>query len=201
MKLSTLIILSATLSLLGILTIAYSDLLWSELWLGVLFFEAPLFLGFLTIFISSIVLLIKHKRIKNLLPLFINVSTILIIVFCPLGDWKNSFTFQWHFDEMNKIVQMVNSGELSPNVKHNQRLIRLPSQYENLSVGGGEIIVDKINDLNVVFFYTFRGTPDGRAGFIHLPKKTSLADLKRKIYYELYFQKKLTDNWFYISAD
>lgn len=201
MKQTPFIIISVIFSLLVIFIIAYSELLWSEAWILALLIMIPLFFGFIIILISSTIFLIKHRKIKYLVSLLINVASILIIVFCPLREWKNYYTFHMNFGDLSKIVKMVDSGELKPNVKYNQRLIRLPSQYKNLSVGGGEIIVTKINDSNIVFFYTLRGTPDGKAGFVHIPDKISLADLEGEIFYELRFQKKLVDNWFYIGAD
>lgn len=195
-------IISIIFSFLLIITISFWDKLWSELWLISLFIGLPILIGFIIVFIISVYYVLKDRKNKKyLIPFIINLITIMIIVFLPLNWMRTYISFEMNLNKFEKIVQMVEVNELKPNAKKNNSLVNLPREYRHLSVGGGQIIVMNIDDQKVIFFYTFRGIPDGRSGIVYVPENVNFEELHGEIYFELHKKRELKENWYYIKAD
>lgn len=71
-------------------------------------------------------------------------------------------------------MSIIQAGELSPNVSHNEGLIALPKEYAHLSKGGGEVLVEREGATLKVFFFTFRGVLDNFSGFAYISDNASL---------------------------
>ena len=168
----------------------------------------------------------KHfskEKFYSFLPFLINAISISIIVFFPLSSiwpenlippdksedqlfitlgifkWKDLFyaDYDQHRDEYNEVIHLIENGELKV-PSENYSLIDLPKNFEYLSRGGGQIMIEKKDDRFQVFFYTFRGVLDNFSGYMYKPdgkKPTTddfLGDWKQIL--------KIDENWYYCAS-
>lgn len=101
--------------------------------------------------------------------------------------------------QRDTVVEKIRTGELVPNVDYNSNLIKLPSEYQYLSKGGGEVVVDKSEDHLYVLFYTFRGLLGHFNGLLYsstgkLPNENQIimSDSTNVL-------KKYDDHWFLVG--
>ncbi|WP_246277129.1 hypothetical protein [Neobacillus endophyticus] len=100
--------------------------------------------------------------------------------------------------EREKVAKMVEQGALNPNVKDSPWLIHLPKQYQGLSVGGGDIIIEKTGNGYSILFFTYRGILDNFSGFVYTPNdqnpstKAFDGDFKEI--------EKMDKNWYFVSS-
>jgi hypothetical protein len=189
-----------------VLCVGVAILKWSIIDHFSLFFFIPLSICFgivwIVSFISSFVVLTKCKTIGKkaaMLPLSINIMTLVIILFVPLTKFWIKFDYWWYINEREKVIELIQSGVLSPNVNHNKSLIALPSSFPNISSGGNEVVVKEYNHNKYIFFYTFRGILDNYSGFLYVPKTgdpRQFSDLDEENVTELI---KFDENWYYCS--
>ena len=159
------------------------------------------FLVFLTGLGFSLSCLVKFKEIKWLgaIPLAIQLVALAILAYVPFTKiWINT-DFYLNKSERHEVVSKVYAGELISNVEHNSSLIALDSDYANISKGGNEIVVQDIDGLKYVFFFTFRGLLDNYSGFLYVPDggdPSKYADLAEKDATQIV---KYADNWYYTT--
>jgi hypothetical protein len=143
------------------------------------FLELFIILMFLVSMISSVVYFIRHmrkERFRSIIPFTISIITILIVWFVPFTNIILTWDFNMNLKDREKVVSMINSGELVSNVSHNKSLIALPKEYAHLSKGGGEVIVEREGDRLKVLFFTFRGVLDGFSGFVYISDDSGLQE-------------------------
>jgi hypothetical protein len=75
----------------------------------------------------------------------------------------------------------------------------LPEKFQFLSVGGGEVIMINNSISKGVFFYTFRGTPDGMSGFLNIKGDGKIDQFKSDL--NIITIKDLGDNWYLITGE
>lgn len=99
-----------------------------------------------------------------------------MILACGVAALTVPFTdiwLEWYFDsyqaDREKVVEMIKSGKLAPNVLHNPRLIALPPDSPGVSMGGNEVLVEGHDGGKYVFFFTYRGILDNYSGFLYVP--------------------------------
>lgn len=160
-----------------------------------------LWLLFLISVIVSLVSLYRKRKLGKVawLPIGINIAAILIVFFVPFTELWLKVNFALYKADREKVVQEVYSGNLQPNVRKNSPLIKLGSNYPNLSVGGNEFVVQEYNGRKYVFFFTFRGILDNYSGFLYVPDGGD-----PKLYSDLNEEDstqivKYDDHWFYAS--
>jgi hypothetical protein len=89
-------------------------------------------LGFISLF--------KEKDWK---PLAIQIISIILLLTIPFNQIVLDMDFKINKAERKKVAKMVEQGGLKPNVNYNPSFINLPKQYQGLSEGGGDIVVEK----------------------------------------------------------
>jgi hypothetical protein len=106
--------------------------------------------------------------------------------------------FKMNKSEREEVIKMVENGSLKPNVSHDSLLIHLPKEYEHLSKGGGEIIVEKTGGSYTIFFFTYRGILDNFSGFVYSPndKRPSKNDFGGD-FKEI---KRYCENWYWVGS-
>jgi len=136
----------------------------------------------------------SYEQYYSLIPLIINVFSIIIVIFVPLSSiwpdrllpttqpdnnlYRYFFIFKYkdtnyaeldkHWDEYNDVIDQIENGTIKvPNEDYG--LIELPVEYQHLSQGGGEIVYEKKDDYIQIFFYTFRGVLDNFSGYMYKP--------------------------------
>lgn len=150
---------------------------------------------FLGVFIVSIIWLFKKKDWK---PFGVQTFTILLLFLIPFNQIIIDIDFKENKSERNEVISKIKDGTFKPNVSYNSSLIHLPDEYEHLSKGGGDIVIEKQSESYSVLFFTFRGVLDGFSGFVYSPndKKPQLGlfggDFKEIV--------KIDENWYFVSS-
>lgn len=98
------------------------------------------------------------------LPLFINISTFIIISFVPFSTLWQEFRFQSHWQNYLQVVQLVENGDLQPDALG---FAQLPWQYRYLSADDGTIMIDAHDGVLRIFFFTKRVSPWNFAGYMY----------------------------------
>jgi hypothetical protein len=106
---------------------------------------------------------------KSFLPIIINGSTLLILLYVPFTTIRLSIEFTMNRNGYEYIIQMVESGQLKPN---EYGRVELPPDYRYLSKGGGDIMVDTSDGITSIFFYTYRGVLDNFSGYMYRSNDT-----------------------------
>ncbi|OMF29413.1 hypothetical protein BK133_17920 [Paenibacillus sp. FSL H8-0548] len=152
------------------------------------------FVIFVATMIMSLVIRIINKTWK---PFAIHIAALLLYFFFPFNQVVIQVDFSKHLEEREKVIRLIESGKINPNVTYNESLIQLPDEYQHLSKGGGGIMIEATD--NRVFFFTYRGVLDHFAGFIYSPtdqKPTN--DYFNGDYHEI---KKMRENWYWVSSN
>lgn len=157
------------------------------------FFEIIIYGIFLVIFIYSVVYLLKNKRP---FPIILNLITIVLIFSLPM------LVIKWDFNrklmEREEIISMIETGDLSSL----SGSITLPNKYKKLSLGGGEIKVEKIDDKINIFFFMNRGITDNFSGFMY--KSGAGNPVIDQFNGDLGISggefKKIKDHWFWVNS-
>ncbi|KRR10731.1 hypothetical protein [Bradyrhizobium valentinum] len=118
---------------------------------------------------ATLLLRIRNGGLKFALPFLVCALALAVLVYAPLHEIALQQNFHWHRQNRERIVARVESGELKPNVSHNENLIALGDREPNVSAGGNDIIVDPTDEGTYVLFLTSRGLKHYFTGFLHVP--------------------------------
>jgi hypothetical protein len=198
---TTILYLSILSSMLLFLSIMYGQKLASELWVMTLIIHLPIILFFTVIIIVSLIFWIRNysKYDFPFLPLTVNILFIGLILILPLNKIRNRIEFATQKKQFEKAVSYVLSKQTEQTIY--PETFRLPENYKNLSVGGGEAIVINKNTQKGVFFYTFRGVPDGRIGFLKIIGNDNVNDFTKELFNEVNEINEIGNNWYFISGE
>ncbi|WP_238579198.1 hypothetical protein [Neobacillus niacini] len=148
---------------------------------------------FIVITVKTILNLFKNKDWK---PFTIQLLTTILWLFFPFTQVMLNLDFKMNKSEREEVVEMVEQGTLKPNVSYDSLLIHLPKKYDQLSKGGGEIVIEKNG--NLILFFTYRGILDNFSGFVYSPndKKPSQSDFDG----DFKQIEKLDENWYFVGS-
>jgi hypothetical protein len=157
----------------------------------------PIYALLLFALVLAVALPIRRWRTRHaasLLPLGLLVALVVAAQFVDFTHLWLRANFALGRTAREKIVQQIAAGELRPNVAHNSQLIRLPAVYREISLGGGEVIVER----EKILFFTFRGILDHFAGFVYSPDDSppTSGDFAG----DFFIIEKMADRWYYVSA-
>lgn len=110
----------------------------------------------------------RHGGAPAFAPLAVSAGALLVAFFVPFTEIWLYANFHFSKAAREQVVAKVRSGDLKPNVAHNDNLIALPIG-SNVAMGGDEIIVEGPLNNPYVFFFTFRGILDNYSGFLWVP--------------------------------
>lgn len=133
---------------------------------------------------------------KSLLPIIINGSTLLILLYVPFTSIYLNLEFLIKKAGYEQVVKMIENNQLQSS--NETGLVTLPSNYKYLSRGGGEIIVDNSDGVTSVLFYTYRGILDNASGYMYRsndipPTPYFMAEDWKQI-------ERKEPNWFFCAA-
>ena len=111
---------------------------------------------------------VRKDGVKFASPFLICAATLLILLSAPLQQIFLQYNFQWGRPDRERIIELVESGKLKPNVAHNENLIALGDKAPHVSAGN-DIVVDQSDDGTYVLFLTSRGLKHHFTGFLHTP--------------------------------
>jgi len=198
---TTILYLSILSSILLFLTIMYGQKLASELWVMTFIIDLPIILFFSVSIIVSLIFWIRNNSKYDFpfLPLTINILFLGLIIILPLNKIRNRIEFATQKKQFEKAVDFVLSKQIEQTVY--PETFKLPKNYKKLSVGGGEVIVIKKNTQKGVFFYTFRGVPDGRIGFLKIIGNDNVNDFTKELFNEVDEINAIGNNWYFVSGE
>jgi hypothetical protein len=182
---------------------ALSQRLWSSLWIMYGLMELLLIVicgG--TMVLSLIIWIKKHKvYLFEFISFIISAVFIVLIIILPLNDIRIKMEFALFKNQYEHAVDLALSGNQTMTKDSVIQNFVLPFKYKYLSAGGGEVIVVSKAKSKGVFFYTFRGCPDGMSGFLKTKGNSKIEIVKDDIYSGTRVLKDLGDNWYYVCAD
>jgi hypothetical protein len=132
------------------------------------------------------------------LPLLINVVMSLIIVVLPLNWIRNKIEFTSNREQFENAVKIILNEPT--NEPDRPQIRRLSEEYDFLSLDGVVLVVHKTASKGI-FFYTFRGAPEGVAGFLKITGDGTPDDFKKYIGPKNASVKDLDNNWYYITTE
>lgn len=198
---TTILYLSVLSSILLFLSIMFGQKLASELWILTLIIELPIILFFIVTIIVSLIFWVRNnlKYDFPFLPLTINILFVGLIIILPLNKIRNRFEFVIQKRQYEKAADFVLSKQIEQTI--HPEIFRLPKNYKNLSVGGGEVIVINKSNQKGVFFYTFRGVPDGQIGFLKIEGTYDVNNFAKLMFNEVNEINEIGKNWYFISGE
>ena len=164
--------------------------------LVVIFIFFVLLVLFMVMLIWSVVhfvvgLLKKRSVIFFMLPLVVNITVILLVIFVPFGKYGYTLWYLKNLDDYNEVVDMIEVGELYGA----EKFWILPEEYSYLS-DRGEIVMKESQEGFCVMFYTLRGLGiTGSNGFVYCTEGAPL-----DIGYTIETKTKKSDNWYWVST-
>lgn len=135
--------------------------------MGILPLAALLFFACL-VWSASQLLRIRKDGAKFALPFAICVATLLALQYAPLQQIYLSQNFWRHRADRDRIVERVDTGELTPNVDTHKNLIALSRRDAHVSAGG-DIVIEDADEGVYVLFLTSRGLKHYFTGFLRVP--------------------------------
>ena len=117
----------------------------------------------------TLLLRIRKHGVKFAAPFLLYALTLVLLEYAPLEQIALQRNFDWHRANRERIVALVEAGELRPNVDYNKNLIALGDREANVSAGGNDIVVDPVEKGSYVLFLTSRGLKHYFSGFLHVP--------------------------------
>lgn len=118
----------------------------------------------------TLLLRIRRHGVRSAAPFLVYVLTLLLLEYAPLQTIALQQNFTWHRANRERIVALVEAGNLKPNVDYSRNLIALGDSEANVSAGGNDIVVDDAGHGTYVLFLTSRGLKHHFSGFLHVPE-------------------------------
>ena len=82
-------------------------------------------------------LYVRYSSSVNLklaaIPLFINISTLLVVYLVPFAELWQDLRFQWRWADYNEVVHLIETGQIQADAIGE---VQLPDKYAYLSVNG-----------------------------------------------------------------
>ena len=113
------------------------------------------------------------------------------------GLWLAA-NFRWHREARDTVVEQVQRGELKEVDGGARMMIELPDDLDQVSVGGGQVLVSRDSAAPKIFFYTFRGVLDNFAGFVY--SVDGSAPENGEFGGQFFVNRQVEDHWYYVSA-
>lgn len=189
--------LSVISSLLLFFSIMFGDYLWTQLWILFGLIEFALILLFAYVLIWSIIYWATHHKADRLTyaPFLINVIFLIMVIALPLNFIRNQVKFSLHRSDFEAASQMAFKAQADTFQR-----VKLPANYQYLSINDGVVRVAHNKTASAVIFYTFLGVPDGQGGFVKV-SGGKFDTAENGIFDKVYEVRSLGDNWYYVKGN
>ena len=178
----------------------YFEQLFFNFFLFTIFLKIILLVANIYIFLCSVShLRYHHKRIQDFLPVVILVSYVAFL----FANGEQFMNFNIYKEKRTDMIQMVNEQKLHADTESS--MIKLPSEYQNISSNGEAILLSDLNDSLIVGFWLSRGFLDSGFTMVVYAADDNAESIKNGIttvmwpYYNISVQK-LEKNWFFVKA-
>lgn len=129
------------------------------------------------------------------IPLFINIGTVIIILFVPFNNLWDGLSFRWQIPNYKQVTHLVETGTIVPDVTG---MAYLPQKFQHLSTDNGRIQIMQRGETTEIFFVKeIRG--NSFAGYIYVSDNSppQTGDFNGR--WRSITQKQA--NWFYVVSD
>jgi len=126
-----------------------------------------------------------------LIPLIISLVTFVTIVFVPFNQIAIQAEWMNYRDDRTKVVQMIESGELSDG--------KLPQEYKNLAKAG-KVIISRRGSTLQVFFMTYQGILNNYAGYTYVSDNQGSSSNIDPLGGTDFTVEKLADDWYWVYS-
>ena len=129
------------------------------------------------------------------LPLFINVGTIVIVLFVPFDALWEELSFRWQTPNYQAAARMVEAGTIVPDV---EGVAYLPYQYRHLAAENGRIqVIERESVTRILFVKERQG--DSFAGYVYVSDNSppQTGDFNGRWRYIVQKQPR----WFYVVGE
>ena len=140
----------------------------------------------------------RSRRIASLLPLAFFILCFVATGFVDFTRLWLRANFRLARTNREQVVRRIALGEFHPNVSYNSALINLPAAFKHLSLGGGDVVIQRRGAQTKVLFFTFRGILDNFAGFVYASDGSPPQN--GDFLGDFFIIEKLDDKWYYVSA-
>jgi hypothetical protein len=147
----------------------------------------------------------QRKQVQRpFVPFIFSITTIIFILYFPFNWLTLEIDFRLKLSEREKVVKMISNKTIKYDLEKSSHII-IPNEYENLSAGAANVVVENINNTTCVFFYSFRGLTDNSASFVYVPDETIMNKFKvgkanaSAIFYDPIEITKIADHWYFIA--
>lgn len=134
--------------------------------------------------------LIDFKNEKKKIPMIINLFS-LLLSFLPVDDLQVYVTFPFDYQKRMEAVEYVQENNFTDNDNY---LFELPDEYKYLSIDG----LVPIYNQDVICFYTLRGLAISGSKMLCFTSNSS--DEIYKNFKQIFYLKKISDNWYYVKT-
>jgi hypothetical protein len=164
------------------ISIAFGQKIFAELWLLHEMIQLLILLFFCGTMSWSLVYWLKKGSSVKLpfLPLIIHALIISIIVIFPVNWLRNKIDFDNHRIEFGDAALYVMEHEMEMEETGHPKIFELPAQYKYLSLDGVVYVIHRQHQRGI-FFFTFRGAPDGVSGFLKIERGADLKEFTKAI--------------------
>jgi len=194
MKKYKILIISILTLIISFVRSWYSDFLFDKLFI---FYSIPnllLFVLFNYCFITSLIKIVKERKLINVVSIIVLLCSVLLFFFFPFRKVKTNY--ELNSFEM-EIIDKIIYNELKPDDFGN---VKLPKEYKKYSMSGEVTIYQNDKEGQVICFWIFRGMQSGSVQLIYSTGGEKLIKDNEKGH-PIASIEKLKDNWYYVETD
>ncbi len=121
-----------------------------------------------------------------------------LIIILPLNWIRNKIEFASNKEQFELAVDII--AHENQEINDQPQIHKLAPELEHLSLDGVVLTMHRPTSKGF-FFFTFRGAPEGVAGFLKITGNGKLDNYISDITPDSVVVKTLKDNWYYISTE
>ena len=175
----------------------YSDFLFDKLFILYIISNLLLFLLFNFCFITSLVKIVKERKLINAISIIILLCSILLYAFFPFRKVKTNYELNSFEKARLEIIDKIIYNELKPDDFGN---VKLPKEYKKYSMSGEVTIYQNDKEGQVICFWIFRGMQSGSVQLMYSTGGEKLIKDNENGHPIINIEK-LKDNWYYVETD
>ena len=175
----------------------YSDFLLDKLFIFYIITNLLLFLLFNYCFITSLVKIVKERKLINFISIIILLCSVLLFAFFPFRKVKTNYELNNYEKTRLEIIDKIIYNELKPDDFGN---VKLPKEYKKYSMSGEITIYQNNKEDQLICFWIFRGM---QSGSVQLMYSTGGEELIKdnENGHPITNIEKLKDNWYYVETN
>ena len=197
MKKYKILIISILTLIISFVRSWYSDFLFDKLFIFYIIPNLLLFVLFNYCFITSLIKIVKERKLINVVSIIVLLCSVLLFFFFPFRKVKTNYELNSFEKARLEIIDKIIYNELKPDDFGN---VKLPKEYKKYSMSGEVTIYQNDKEGQVICFWIFRGMQSGSVQLMYstggekLIKDNENGHPIKKI-------EKLKDNWYYVETD